>query len=179
MVRMTKCLVIDASIARSCGDENAIYPTSVRCRDFLMAVQEYQHKIVMTKEIKTEWDKHQSRFARQWLRQMIARKHLNPLPDLPIDSELWTPIEAMAQSDSERSAMTKDILLLEAALASDRSIASLDENTARKYFTQAAKSIPKLQSIIWVNPDKPEEAAIDWLRAGAPAESQRMLGNAS
>jgi hypothetical protein len=176
---MAKRLVIDASIARSCGDENAIYPTSVRCRDFLMAVQECQHKIVMTQDIKAEWDKHQSRFARQWLRQMIARKQLNPLPDLPIAPELWAQIEAMAQSDQERATMTKDILLLEAALATDRSITSLDEKTARKYFAQAAKSIPKLQSIVWVNPDKPEEGAIDWLQAGAPAEPKRMLGNAS
>jgi ABC-type iron transport system FetAB ATPase subunit len=84
----------------------------------------------------------------------------------------------MAQSDKQRDAMAKDILLLEAALATDRRIVSLDENTARKYYTQAAKTIPKLREIVWVNPDKPEEQPIEWLQAGAPADDFRMLGHA-
>jgi hypothetical protein len=174
--RPTKRLVIDASIARSCGDENATYPTSVHCRDFLMTVRDCQHQIVMTQDIKVEWDKHQSRFARQWLRQMIAKKQLSALQDQPIDPDLWNPIEQMAKNDKERAAMTKDILLLEAALATDRTIASLDENTARQYFTNAAQTIKKLQSIVWVNPDKPTEKPIEWLREGAPANDWRMLG---
>ena len=169
-------LVIDASVAKASGDQQATYPTSVHCRDFLMAVQNFGHSIVMTSEIRNEWDKHQSRFARQWLRQMIARKQLKPIADLPIDPELWTPIERMAKGDNERSAMTKDILLLEAALETDRRIVSLDENTARKYFTQAATTIPKLQQIVWVNPDKPKETPIEWLKADAPADDFRMLG---
>ena len=170
-------LVIDASVARSCGNEQAAYPTSIRCRNFLMAVKDYHHNLVMTPDIKSEWDKHQSRFARQWLRQMIARKQFKPLQDLPIDPELWNPIEKMAKNDKERAAMTKDILLLEAALATDRRIISLDENTARTYFTRAARIIPKLQPIVWVNPDKPEETPIEWLQNGAPADSFRMLEN--
>lgn len=171
-------LVIDASIARSCGDTNATYPTSVHCRDFLLAVKDCQHKVVMTQDIRTEWDKHQSRFARQWLRQIIAKKQLTALQDLPIDRDLWHQIETMAKDDAERAAMTKDILLLEAALATDRSITSLDENTARKFFSRAAQKIPKLQPIVWVNPDKTDEKSIAWLQAGVPTEGFRMLGNA-
>ncbi len=170
-------LVIDASVARSCGDEKAIHPTPIHCRDFLIAVKDYKHNLVMTPDIKSEWDRHQSRFSRQWLRQMIARKQLKPLQSLPIDPELWNPIEKMAKDDKERAEMTKDILLLEAALETDRRIVSLDENTARKYFTRAAKIIPKLQPIVWVNPDKPEETPIEWLQNGAPADDFRMLGN--
>jgi hypothetical protein len=50
--RMGKNLVIDASIARSCGDEKATYPTSVRCRNFLLETQASQHRIVFTPDIK-------------------------------------------------------------------------------------------------------------------------------
>ncbi|NJM47033.1 MAG: hypothetical protein HC860_13460 [Alkalinema sp. RU_4_3] len=175
---MGKSLVIDASIARSCGDQTATYPTSVRCRDFLIETQANQHRIVLTADINAEWNKHKSRFARQWLGSMIARKQFTKILDLPIDPELWDPIEELAKDDGERAAMTKDILLLEAALATDRAITSLDEKTARKFFTLAAKTIPKLRSIVWVNPDKPEEIPIEWLREGAPADEFRMLGNA-
>jgi hypothetical protein len=175
---MGKSLVIDASIARSCGDANATYPTSIRCRDFLIETQASQHRIVLTPDIKAEWDKHRSRFARQWLGSMIARKQFTRISNLPIDPELWDPIEKLAKDDGERAAMTKDILLLEAALATDRAITSLDEKTARKFFTLAAKTIPKLRPIVWVNPDKPEEMPIEWLQAGAPADEFRMLGNA-
>jgi hypothetical protein len=56
-------IVVDASVARSCGDSKAIHPLPIQCRDFLLAMKEYNHSVVMTKEIRTEWDKHQSRFA--------------------------------------------------------------------------------------------------------------------
>jgi hypothetical protein len=72
--------------------------------------------------------------------------------------------------------MVKDIHLLEAALATDRTIVSLDENTARKYFIQAAQEIEALKTVVWVNPDVDEEQPIAWLLAGAPDEKERMLG---
>jgi hypothetical protein len=72
--------------------------------------------------------------------------------------------------------MTKDILLLEAALATDRRIVSLDEKIARRYFRMAAQEIEKLQELVWLNPSKPEEKAIEWLQDGAPADRWRMLG---
>jgi hypothetical protein len=169
-------LVVDASVARSCGDNKATYPIAIQCRDFLIAILGNEHEIVMTPDIKREWDKHQSRFALTWLRQMIAKKRLRAIPIPEIDPEIWNPIEAMAKNDSERSAMTKDILLLEAALATDRRIVSLDEKTARQYFKLAAREIEKIQTLVWVNPSKPEEKAIEWLQAGAPADKFRMLG---
>jgi hypothetical protein len=82
----------------------------------------------------------------------------------------------MAETDKERAAMVKDILLLEAALATDRRIVSLDEKTARRYFKEAAQKIEKLQQLIWVNPNKPEEDAIVWLQNVVPTEEKRMLG---
>jgi hypothetical protein len=169
-------IVVDASVARSCGDSKAVHPLPVQCRDFLIAMQEYKHGIVMTKEIREEWTKHQSRFALTWLRQMVAKKQFEAVSLPELDQEIWQPIEALAKTDKERAAMTKDILLLEAALATDRRIVSLDENTARKYFTDAAKEIVKLQPLIWVNPSKEKENPIEWLQNDAPVDPERMLG---
>jgi hypothetical protein len=174
--RATKRLVIDASVARSCGSATADKPPGNTCRDFLYAVLEHQHQVVMTTAIRAEWDKHQSRNTQRWLRLMASGGQLFPIREQVFDADLWETIPDLAKGDKQREAMTKDILLLEAALKTDRRIASLDENTARKYYTQAARTIPKLREIVWVNPDKPEETPIGWLQAGAPADDFRMLG---
>lgn len=172
----SKRLVIDASVTRSSGGSEAIHPTSVNCRNFLLAVLEICHRVVMTPGIRQEWDNHQSRFAREWLRRMVAKKKLVALPDLPVDVELWSKVEALAESDGQWAQMAKDMRLIEAAIATDKTIVSLDENTARKLFGKAATQIQAMQSIIWVNPDKPEEQCLDWLQKGALPEKQRTFG---
>lgn len=169
-------LVVDACVARSCGDQTATKFPAPECRDFLLSMQNHKHKVVMTKDIRAEWSKHQSRFATQWLSQMVGKKLLHAITISEIDQEIWKLIEEMAKTDNQREAMVKDILLLEAALATEQRIVSLDENTARKYFTEAAQQIKQLRQLVWVNPGKPEEEAIAWLQDGAPAEEERMLG---
>lgn len=177
--KTSKRLVIDASVARSSGDQGATYPTSVNCRDFLLAVLNICHQLVMTQDIKAEWDKHQSKFARQWRTQMVARKKLNYL-DIPLNQYLWDSIETMAASVSDKriEEMTKDLCLIEAALATDKIVISLDENTARKFFSEAAAKIDELKDIVWVNPDQvEEEQPLLWLEKGAMAQSDRLLVN--
>ncbi|MGA9382780.1 MAG: hypothetical protein WBV73_28800 [Phormidium sp.] len=69
--KVSKLLVIDASVARAAGGESAKSPTSKYCRDFLLAVLDISHRVVMTPDIRKEWDKHQSSFARTWLRTIV------------------------------------------------------------------------------------------------------------
>ena len=175
--KISKRLVIDASIARSAGQEDATYPRSVRCRDFLQAVLEISHRVVMTPDIKKEWDKHQSRFAKKWLRQMVAKKKLYAC-DITLDDELWTQIESHAKTDKDREAMEKDLLLIEAAIATDKIVISLDEKV-KELFIKAAADIERLKQVAWVNPDvenTEEKGAIAWLKNGAEIESQYLLG---
>lgn len=174
----SKVLVIDASVARSAGPPGATHPTSSNCRNFLQNVLLICHRVAMTKEIREEWDKHESRFASEWLRRMIAKRKLYPVKNLVSDDELWTALENIAQTDQQRVQIVKDIHLLEAALVSDKIIVSLDENTARTYFNKAAQTIVKLQTITWVNPDRiEEEAPIAWLKGGAKPDKSRLLGS--
>lgn len=61
-------------------------------------------------------------------------------------------------------------------MATDRTVISLDDNTARKFFSKAAAQVDELKDIVWVNPDKvEEEKAIEWLEKGAEAERDRLL----
>jgi hypothetical protein len=93
--KVSKRLVIDASVARAAGGEDATYPISVYCRDFLEAVLDLSHRVVMTPDIRDEWNKHQSRYACIWRRQMVAKKKLCPC-DIVVDNVLWCQIEAIA-----------------------------------------------------------------------------------
>ena len=71
--------------------------------------------------------------------------------------------------------MEKDFHLLQAALATDRTVISLDE-TVRDLFKRASQQVGEIQRIIWVNPDRTaEEQPIIWLQNGAPPETHRRL----
>ena len=180
--KISKLLVIDASVARAAGGQNATSPTSKACRAFLLAVLEICHRMVMTPEIKKEWDKHQSRFAIKWRKTMIAKKKFEyrKQPETGFIEEnrslLWDVFDKLAETDKQRDEMFKDLHLIEAALDTDKRIISLDDNTARKFFARGANEFEELKSIVWVNPDNPEETAIEWLENGAPVENERMLG---
>ena len=167
-------LVIDASVARACGGSDAIYPTSKHCRDFLQAVVDICHQLVMSPEIRAEWDMHQSRWARKWRVSMVARRKLCVVAP-PSDQNLRDGLARGRHATRDVDEMLKDVHLLEAALATDRCIVSLDE-AARALFTSMSGTVGSLRSIAWVNPDQLDEAPIAWLQKGARTERQRLLG---
>ncbi len=84
---------------------------------------------------------------------------------------------AQVEHENQRQAMHKDRFLLEAALETDKRIASLDE-TARALYHILALHVAYLQAIVWVNPDKAEEQCLRWLKEGAKNDSFRCLGYA-
>jgi len=176
-VKDSKRLVIDASIARSAGGNEATTSCSKHCRDFLKSVLEICHRIVMTSEMMSEWNRHQSNFARQWRVSMVARKKVDYLDDTKNNmvSAISNKVESVAVNKKDLDAMRKDFHLIDAALASDRTIASLDE-AVRELFIAASSSVGELKSIVWVNPAKEEEQPIFWLQNGAKAEKERQLG---
>jgi len=174
MPRVSRRLVIDASVARASGGAEATFPTSKHCRDFLTAVLTICHRLVMTPEVSEEWDHHQSNFARRWRVSMVARKKLH-LVDSALDDAWCDRIAQAAVGERERRAMQKDCRLVHAALTTDRSVVSLDEEV-RSLFTEAARHIGELKDIVWVNPDKLEEQPIPWLESGAKPEKSRQLG---
>ena len=130
----------------------------------------------MSPEVRAEWDEHQRLFARRWWLSMVARKRLQIVPVGP-DFALREKLDSVAHSDNARDAMYKDACLVEAALATDRIVASLDERV-RALFGQAANRVGELRAIVWVNPELQEETPLLWLRNGAPAEPERVLGYA-
>ena len=172
--RTSRRLVIDASVVRAAGPEGATFPRSKNCRDFLEAVRTICHRVVMTPEIRDEWARHMSSFACKWRVSMEAKKKVYRPPDSVVDDELRAKISRAASNPKERDTLSKDTLLIEAALATDCAIAALDD-TALRAFRKAANSVGEIARIVWVNPDKTDERPIPWLEKGARLERTRQL----
>jgi len=66
--------------------------------------------------------------------------------------------------------MVKDVHLLEAALATDKRIASGDDTASGFY-----RGIPEVRMVLWINPAREEERAMEWLGEGAKLETFRLL----
>lgn len=170
-----KCLVIDADVARAAGKTSSQNLISIGCRNFLdVMLETTKHKVVLTKTIQEEWNKHQSVATLIWRRTMIAQKRVC-LIEAPTDEQLRQHIEQHATTENKRSAMLKDIHLVEAALQTDKIVVSMDE-TVRQCFHEATREVRKLKQIAWVNPGKSEETPLDWLQNGAELERERLLG---
>ena len=170
--KRSKCLVIDADVARSCGTEEATHLVARKCREFLDGVREICHRVVMTSEISTEWRSHASRYARTWRVSMEARKKVIRVPVYP-DSCLRAGLEANAPNEAGLAAMLKDLHLLQAAMATDGIVVSRDDN-ARVLFRNAAGEVRAIRGIVWVNPVGEADPRL-WLANGAEPDLERTL----
>jgi hypothetical protein len=170
-------LVVDASVAGAAGGKTATAPTSTRCRDFLLTLQQKTECcVVMPGQLKDEWERHRSLFARTWLTAMASRRRV-VFGDVPPSNKMRREIvRAAATKPTEVDALEKDFHLIEAAIANDRTVVSLDE-VVRRLFKAAAQSVEAIRKVVWVNPVKPVEDAVEWLRGGAKVEAVRMLGH--
>ena len=174
MLKNFRRIIINASVAGAAGGERAIYPTSRNCRDFLYEILHLGHVIVMASEIMTQWKEHGSLYSLKWHVMMIKRKKRIILNNVEND-ELRQKIITNAPDDGSRKAMIDDIILIEAAMYADNTIASLDETVRKKYKKMSLK-VTEIGQIVWVNPDKIDEKPIIWLRQGANPDEERKLG---
>ncbi len=83
-------------------------------------------------------------------------------------------IKHAVTTPAHQRTMLKDIPLIEAALENDKVVISLDE-TARQIFRNVSDKVSDLGKITWVNPEKPQEEPLAWLRQGAQPEMARRL----
>ncbi len=171
-VKNPKRIVLDTSIVAAAGDTE--HPVSTRCREFLLCILNVCHRIIMTQDLNREWERHQTKFSVEWNTWMTRRGKVKKISKVRND-ELRAVIYHSAPTLKKLEAMENDILLLEASLASDHIIASLDEKV-RKLFNDLAEKHEILRAIVWVNPVKEKETPIEWLKTGAKPEKQRRLG---
>lgn len=163
----SRLLVVDSTVLHACGGKVAAHPTSKRCRDALETIRRFCHRIIMTDELGTEWKRHRSNFAATWLATMWGMKKVERNRSDPIG------LDTAAIDEPARQIALKDLHLVEAALATDRIIVSLDK-TARNVFAELSHQLLELSDIIWVDPS--DGSLSDWLTGGTPAAG-RTLGD--
>jgi hypothetical protein len=178
----SRLLVVDACIAQAAGGDDAVHPTSKHCRDFLLTLREVGHRLAWTAAIEEEWTKRRpeavharrlSKFASRWLKSMHARRQVEKLA-VPPNPSFRRRVAKAAKVPKVVAILDKDCHLIEAAVAADRIIASI-ETSCRDYFRGIAHQVAELPGIGWVNPDDVTEAVLEWLAEGARIETCRKL----
>jgi hypothetical protein len=164
-------LVVDTNVARSASESEK--PVSDACRQVLQTMLSEQHRVVLSATQYWEWQKHQSGFSKNWLRQMVGRKlHvvLSPEPDSGLTERIYT-LDCTEKAQAE---MLKDVHLLENALASDDVVLSQETNVFGLLCTHAAAlRVPR--PVAWVNPVDDAPACVAWLKAGAEVGKARCV----
>ncbi len=181
--KISKNLVIDASIAHSAGQKE--HPSSKHCRELLDSILAICHKMVMTKDIRDEWNNHQSIYAKEWRYTMTSRgKIISPASssnNILLDKLQNSAEELYKQLDERKSQleiMRKDLHLIEASLETHSIIISTDKE-AQKAFTKISHDIGEIKQIMWINPVANAEEMAKWLEEGAKTENKYFLENIS
>jgi len=166
VLKTSRRLVIDASVASASGEK--MHPTSRRCREFLSETRKICHRTVLTQALAEEWRKHQSRFAAEWIIEMRSKGKVVDL----VDASNALVRDQLVEKGKGwmRKAAQKDLHLIEAALATDRTVVSLDEIAHEDLVIDATAKIT------WVNADTEGGHAIYWLRRGAKPVKKWQLG---
>jgi hypothetical protein len=128
--------------------------------------------MVMTPALKREWKKHASRYAKTWRTSMFARKKID-WPPVAVREDLLDKA-CGALSTAQHPVLTKDWLLVEAALATDGTIISNDQE-AKGCLEQVASTVGEIKDIVWVDPTE-ETGTRLWLQNGAEAEAKKKIG---
>jgi predicted NAD/FAD-dependent oxidoreductase len=173
MSKMSRRIVVDASVANSAG--NGTHPTSRMCREFLLDMMTICHKVVVSQEISLEWKNHASSFSITWLAAMRAKRKIVTVNPHVEGSFVVRIQNASGFTSQQIAAMEKDLLLIAAALETDNLIASCDSK-AKRLFAQAAVQIDDIKNIVWVNPNDEADRCGDWLKSGARHVPERSLG---
>ncbi|MFE2886340.1 hypothetical protein [Streptomyces sp. NPDC059272] len=173
---MQRTLVVDASIARAAGGtEN---PSSKACRDFLNEILTVGHNLAFNENLIAEWRKHRSNFALQWLGAMQRRGKIKVVRCSPdkVDKLSACVDQTNLLTVKQKDAVRKDFLLLHCAWTSDELVSSLDEKMRRLLAVMVSEHA-EIGGVVWVNPNKAEDRAQEWIKSGARTEEDRKLKN--
>jgi hypothetical protein len=138
-------VVVDADIARSSGTSE--HPVSSGSRALLDNVSKNGHTLAICPTMMSEWKKHKSIFAKKWLASMIAKKKVQFIKPVQQANDL---INSNLTDSKKITIATKDAHLIDAALDTDRIIASNDD-IARNVFCELSVNCGSIRNIKWFN----------------------------
>jgi hypothetical protein len=165
---------------RAAGGEGATDPAPANARDALKTILSICHRVCDSPDLREERKRHQSRFAKLWFTQMHARRKV-VLCEPPSCSEILADIRSFhGITESDISAIEKDIHLIAAALVTDRAVLSWDSRVAvaiRKVCAdKATVTSNSISHVLWIDPIADRDALHAWLSETGPAQPTWQLG---
>lgn len=167
MGKVSRLLVIDASVLRSAGNKLG---HSAHCARVLTSILEMCHRAVICPEIQKEWNEHQSRISTKWRAAMNARKKLVKTNISDHQTRVTHQVQNLPEiSNAHRSALAKDVHLLAAAAHADHIVVSGDG--ALKVLCDAYLKEP-LEWLLALNGDSESQRSVLRLRLIELAKSK-------
>ncbi|MFN8225063.1 MAG: hypothetical protein U0R50_17660 [Gaiellales bacterium] len=112
------------------------------------------HRIAMTDDVKSEWDRHASRWSQNWYASMVRKGKVRFV--VPDDcGDIQEAIENADVGHMAREAMKKDLHLVAAALRASMTVVTRDGRCAA-FYTELAAGVPRLNDLIWIDPQSGE-----------------------
>jgi hypothetical protein len=151
--------------------------------DTLCCVDSEGHRLVMNEAIECEWIKavdgrgqeswqmYASRWTYAWYLDMVNRRRVDWVAYAPDDGVLSALLAKV--NEQEKPSVVKDYPLISAALATDRTVVSLDDRMQR-ILRALAQSVATIQDIAWLHPLR--NSVPVWLKGGAIPQKEHMLG---
>lgn len=130
---------------------------------FLQTMRDVEDQVVVTPEIRAEWEQHWSRFFRTWLRSMYGRKQVATL-EAPPDKAMRQRLGGLGLAERQVFEARKDAHLIEAARVADRVVCSFDVH-ACNCFRRLAVLVNWVGDIAWIDPERDAEELLSWLKS--------------
>jgi hypothetical protein len=173
----SKQIVIDANVAAGSSNDRMFNPIlgdgGAQNRQCLQAIWEERHIAVFSRNLRDEWDKHASSYAKRWLRNM-EQKTRTIEEDGEQFAKMAGPVCACLSDAGERAALAKDFHLIQSALTTGQLILS-NEVRFPRYVALACASVPELASLHYANPAVEGDQCRLWIKAGAEKDADRRI----
>ena len=146
----TLLFVVDADILRAAGYSKG---HASQVRGLLNAIYEICHRVVVSEEARSEWDKHASGISLNWWTRMSNRGKIQRIRLHLTDHE--EALEASGVAPERLPGLTKDLHLVVAALEHGDNIVISNDRRAARGFKELSLVIEKYGAVSWWNADHP------------------------
>ena len=147
-------LVVDTTILTAASPERIDeHIDASKARSVLEAIRTICHRVVLSAEARSEWDRNSSRFGRTWWIAMANRGKIKNV-DLYLDQHIET-IKTSGLAIERHEGLIKDLHLVVAALEHGGHVVISDDKRAAKGFSDLAASVPIFGNVDWWSSDHP------------------------
>jgi hypothetical protein len=173
----SKQLVVDANVGQGSSNDKMFNPvledSGAQSRQCLQAIWEERHVAVFSGNLRDEWGRHASSYAKRWLRNMEQKSRIME-EDGERFAELAIPACACLSTAGEKAALAKDLHLIQSALATGQLIVS-NEVRFPRYVALACAAVQELASLYYANPTVEGDRCRRWIKAGAEKDADRRI----